>query len=152
MQFQVLLESFHAQESQLVRSSHLGEILESKMVAHQFRHPFCVPRRQPKPQADLFCYLGADFAVSVETNSFTYRKSGRLSHVVQEYAHGQRRAGGTQLLEHQKGMNPYVSFRVKLGRLLDALHGLNFRQNSVEQTGFVEELKSPARLTLGKDS
>ena len=45
-------------------------------------------------------------------------------------------------------MCPDIPFGVKLRRLLDAFHALDFRQHLVEQRGFIEQFKSAAGAAL----
>ena len=81
-----------------------------------------------------------------------YRPEGRrLAHVVQQHAPPQCRGGARlQLIEHQERMSPHIPLRVILRRLFHAFHRGNFRQYSLQQASFVQELESTPPRALGQ--
>jgi hypothetical protein len=48
-------------------------------------------------------------------------------------------------------MYPHVAFGMKLGRLLDPLHGGYLGQDLLEQAGFVEKLEAITGASLNED-
>ena len=79
---------------------------------------------------DFFGHSHAHLNVPIEANAVRRDpKGGRFPYIVQERSPGQsRRTGMRQFLKQKERVDEHVSFRMKLWRLLDALHGGDFRQ------------------------
>jgi hypothetical protein len=75
----------------------------------------------------------------------------RLPDVVQQYTPSQRRGSALpQFFEHQAGVNPHIALRVKLRRLLHALHCRNLRQNLTEKPGLLQQFEGSACSPFGQ--
>src|SRR6266705_6494826 len=47
-------------------------------------------------------------------------------------------------------MNPYITFRMELGRLLDSTHGGNFGQHLLQEAAFMQKFKGHAGVTFSE--
>src|SRR5438093_13550854 len=110
------------------------------MVFDQGKYLFCVVVREPQATADFLRHLDPDVYVTVETDAIrSDAERRRLADVVQERAPRQgwwtRMA---QFFQQQQSMDKNITFRVKLRRLLDGFHGIDFRKKIMQQSGFIE--------------
>ena len=102
--------------------------------------------------ADVLRHGDADFHVIVEADAVRrHAKRRRLADIVQQRAPAERRRRvGRQHFQQQQRVHPDVALGMELRRLLDALHLLDFRQDFVQQAGFVQQLEGAARVAFGE--
>ncbi len=72
--------------------------------------------------------------MAIKANPFFDGKGGRFTDVVHQNPERQGIGQFPSQLEHQAGMNKNISFRMKLRRLLDAIHGDCLRQDLLENS------------------
>ena len=101
---------------------------------------------------DFLGHPRADFVVIVESDTVFEGLCGWLSDIVQEGPEGE--CGGDVLgefIEHEEGVYEDVAFGMKLGGLLDAFQGVNFRENVFEQSGITEQFETASCAAFGED-
>ncbi len=81
-----------------------------------------------------------------------YGKGRRLADIVKQDAHGQRRCGVIETVEHHECVGPDVALGMKLRWLLDALHGRDFGQDLLKQTTRIEQLEARACAAFRQDT
>src|ERR1700751_1479661 len=99
---------------------------------------------------DFFGHSHAHLNVPIEANAVRCDpKGGWFPYIVQERSPAQsRRTGMRQFFKQKERVDEDVSFRMKLCRLLHALHGGDFRQHLAQQPRLVQQKKSLARMSL----
>ena len=127
------------------------------MIIHERKDLLGILVGEAQSLANGFGHAHADFHVIVETNTVPRLPRGLecrwLADVVEQNAPGQCwRCVCRQPSQHHARMNPHVSFRMKLRRLLDAFHRADFRKNLLEQPGFIQQFERPPGCTFGKHS
>ena len=107
---------------------------------------------------DVFGDADADLNVAVEADAVAGDRRvrrlirGGLANVVQQCTPGQRcGATGRELFQHQHGVDPYIAFRMELGRLGDAAQADDLGQDAGEQAELVEQLEAACGAALGED-
>jgi len=71
---------------------------------------------------------------------------------MQQRAQSQRGRGALELFEQQQRVGPDVAFGMELGRLGDALHGGDFRQQIAQQARGVQHFEAAPRSAFGEDA
>ncbi len=123
--------------------AHLLDRPELHVIVHQRKNLLSVHVGEAQSLADGLGHAHADFDVIVEANAVPRLCGGlvsrRLADVVEKNAPGQRWGRVCRKpFEHQQRVNPHVSFRMILRRLLDTFHRPDFRKNLLEEPGFIQ--------------
>src|ERR1700676_1994907 len=109
-----------------------------------------------KAAAEVIGHADADVDVVVEADAIAGfgdgAESGGLADIVKQDAPGKCGRGSSRdTLEHEKGVEPDVTFGVKLGRLWNAFHGGDFGEKCNEEAEFVEEFEAVAGGPFGEE-
>src|SRR4051812_28837899 len=90
--------------------------------------------------------------MTVETNTIgSFTKRWRLANVVQQHSPRERLGRPLfQSIEQHQRMHPYVTFRVILRRLFDALERAHLRQYFLQQSTLIQEFETTARMSFGE--
>jgi hypothetical protein len=156
MKLEMLLEAGQADEALQGSGTHLKNVLETKMVRDEGADLRGVVIRKAQAAADFLGHARADLDVPIKADAIAGMRGrsegGRFADIVKKDAPGEggRNAGG-QAFEHHQGVNPNVTFGMKLGRLGHALHAGNLWEDEGEQAGLVEELKAAAGGAFGEE-
>ena len=152
VQFEVLFEMRHAQKLLERGFVHALDVSEAHVVGDEGKDLLRVIIGKAKSTADFFCHFDPDVDVPVKTNAVgSDAEGGRFAYVVQQRAPGQRaRTRLRQFVKEKQGVHKDIALGMKLWRLLDSLHCGNFWQHLTQQTSFIEQQKSTARMTFGE--
>src|ERR1700730_12069458 len=152
MQLDMFVKTRHAHKLLERGFFHLRYLRKSHMVTNQSENLLGVIVGKTEAPADLFRHLHSSVNEPVETNAIRrHAKRGRLADVMQKRTPGQ---GWTtkvgQFFQQKQGVHENIALRMKLRRLLHALHRRNFRQNLLQQTSFVEQEKGRASVAFSE--
>src|SRR5258705_4365419 len=108
------------------RSPHLFDVLEPHVVGDQRHNLLQILVREAQPSGNHLSHPHAHVHVPVEADAVARLLSrfegSWLTYVMQEYAPSQGwRHTSRELLDHQPGVDPDITLRMKLRRLLDPL-------------------------------
>src|SRR5438067_13819822 len=106
------------------------------MVFDQGKYLFCVVVREPQATADFLRHFDPDVHVAVETDAIRGNtKRRRLADVVQERA--PRQGWWTRMAQffQQQSRDENINIGVRLRRLLDAFHRVDYRKKLMQQSG-----------------
>ena len=134
VQSEVFLELRQAEEPLQRGLFHLVHVAEAHVVFNERNDLRGLFEREAHPPQDPFSDANADLDVAVEANPIGRAAKGRgLSDIMQQRTPGEcRRRVGRKLFEQQQSVNPDIALRMKLGRLLDAVHLRDLRKHLLQ--------------------
>ena len=150
VKFEVFLELRKADEALEGGLTHLGDVFELHVVGDEGFDLVGVVVGKTETAAELVGHADPDVHVAVETDTVSGFRGGAerggLAEVMEKDAPGEcGRNSRRQALQHEKGVDPDVTFGMELRRLRDTFHGGDFRENFGEDVEFVEEFEGAAR-------
>jgi len=150
MEGEVLREIVEAEETLESRGFHLWSVGEAHVIVDESENLAGLVVGESEAAADVCSDGYAHFHVSVKSDAVRgFTVGGRLAHVMEKSTPGKcHRATGLELFKQHQSMDPDVTFRVELRRLLDAFHSGDFGKDLDKEIGFVEELECSARVTF----
>ena len=156
MQFEVLIEEGKADESFQSGIAHFGDVFELHVIGYERDDLIGVFGGEPKASAEGFCHFGTEFGVAVEADAVSGLRSGaegrRFADVVKKDAPSEVGGNtGGKRLEHHAGVNPDVAFRMKLGRLGNALESGDLRKDVGEQMRGLEKFETATSGAFGEE-
>src|SRR6185437_7965562 len=152
MQFEMLIEFRHAEETLHFAFAHVRHVFESHVVGDESFHLFDDRGRITQARQYAVRDFHAFFDVTIETNAIGNAEGRGLADIVQEYAQREVYRRLTQAFEHDEGVNPDVAFGMKFRRLFHAFERRHFGQDFVQQAGGIEELEAATRAAFDEDT
>ena len=155
MKFEMLVELGKADEAFKRGRAHLGDVFEFHVVGDECFDLVDVVVGEAEAAGEDISHADADVDVAVKADAvagFRGRaKGGGFADIVQKDAPGKsgRDASG-KAFEHEEGVDPDVTFRMKLRWLLNTLQSGDFRQEFGEKAEFVEEFEAAAGGAFGE--
>ena len=137
--------------------AHVEDVAEAHVIFDESNDLGCFFVGEAQAGEDGFGDADTYFDVAVETDAIVGivgvggAVGGGFADVVQECAPCEGgRCVGWEPFEQEHGVDPDVAFRVKLWRLLHAVHADGFGHDLLQEAGGIEKLEGSAGVAFGE--
>ncbi len=144
VQFEFVFEAGPGHESPQLCRAHVSNILEYHVVGNGADDGIGLLVGKPESAEEALRHLRADpiMAVEADASCLIDHSGGGFAYVMKQNGPDQCKGGfRCQQAEHQAGVHKHIAFGMEFRRLVAAFERGDFRENSGEQSGLIQQIE-----------